>query len=106
MIKSLKETLSQYMIRNIYFTIFQSLLKFGILFLGGTGGETNTRIFRIQKRVVRLMVGVSSKTSCRQLFKEMDILTLASLYILEVTCFIRKHCQYLELNSHVHNYNT
>jgi len=31
------------------------------------------------------MVGVSSRTSCRQLFKELNILTLASLYIFEVT---------------------
>jgi hypothetical protein len=106
MIKSLKEILSQHMIRNIYFTKFQLLLRFGILFWGGMGGELNTRIFRIQKRVVRSMVGVSSRTSCRQLFKEMSILTLASLYILEVTCFIRKYCQSLELNSHVNNYNT
>jgi hypothetical protein len=113
MIKSLKDILSQYIIRNIYFTKFQSLLWFGILFWAGEGGmevELNTRIFRIQKRVVRSvvrsMVGVSSRTSCRQLFKEMSILTLASLYILEVTCFIRKYCQSLELNSHVHNYNT
>jgi hypothetical protein len=96
------------MIRNIYFTKFQLLLQFGILFGGGGGmeGELNTRIFRIQKRVVRSMVGVSSRTSCRQLFKEMSILTLASLHILEVTCFIRKYCQSLELNSHVHNCNT
>jgi hypothetical protein len=36
----------------------------------------------------------------------MSVLTLASLYILELTCFIRKYCQYLELNSHVHNHNT
>jgi hypothetical protein len=34
------------------------------------------------------------------------ILTLALLYILGVTCFIRKYCQPLELNSNVHNYNT
>jgi hypothetical protein len=60
------------------------------------GGEVNVRIFRIQKKVVRLMVGVSSRTSCRQLFKEMSVLTLAYLYILELTCFIRKYCQYLE----------
>ena len=52
------------------------------------------------------MVGVSSRTSCRQLFKELNILTLASLYILEVTCFIRKYCQSLELNSKVHKYYT
>ena len=106
MIKSLRETLSRYMIRNIYFTKFQSLLRFGILFCGGMGGEVNVRILRIQERVVRLVVGVSSRTSCRQLFKEMSVLTLAYLYILELTCFIRKYCQYLELNSHVHNHNT
>jgi hypothetical protein len=38
MIKSLKEILSPNMIRNIYFTKFQSHLRFGILFWGG-GGE-------------------------------------------------------------------
>jgi hypothetical protein len=83
--------------------------RFGILFGGGGGGmwgEVNVRIFGIQKRVVRLMAGVSSRTSCRQLFKEMSVLTLASSYILELTCFIRKYCQYLDLNSHVHNHNT
>jgi hypothetical protein len=50
MIKSLKEILSQYMIRHIYVTKFQSLLRFGILFWGGMGGELNTRTFRIQKK--------------------------------------------------------
>jgi len=50
------------------------------------------------------MVGVSSRMSCRQLFKELNILTLASLYIFEVTCFIRKYCQSLEQNSQVHQY--
>jgi hypothetical protein len=52
------------------------------------------------------MVGVSLITSCRQLFKELNILTFASLCIFEVTCFIRKYCQSLEQNSKVHQYNT
>jgi len=52
------------------------------------------------------VAGVSSRTSCRQLFKELNILTLASLCIFEVTCFIRKYCQSLEQNSEVHQYNT
>jgi hypothetical protein len=38
MIKSSKEVLSPYMIQNVYFTKFQALLRFGILFLGGMGG--------------------------------------------------------------------
>jgi len=52
------------------------------------------------------MVGVSSRTSCRQLFEELNILTLVSLYILAVICYIRKHHQYVELNSNIHTYNT
>jgi hypothetical protein len=51
------------------------------------------------------MVGVSSRNSCRQLFKELNILTLVSLYISEVICFVRKYRQSVELNSNVHTYN-
>ena len=108
MIKSLKELLSPNLIRNIYFTKFHSLLRFGIFFFlgGGSRGELTTRILRIQKRVIRSMVGVSSRTSCRQLFKEMNILTLVSLYIMEVVSYIRKHHQFVELNSNIHTYST
>ena len=42
----------------------------------------------------------------KQLFKELHILTLASLYIFEITCFIRKYCQSLEQNYQVHQHNT
>jgi len=104
MIKSLKEILSPNMIRNIYFTKFQSLQQVGTLFWGELGGELNMRILRIQKRAIRSMVGASSRTSCRQL--ELNILNLPLLYILEMTCFVRKYCQSLELNSSVRNYNT
>jgi hypothetical protein len=50
------------------------------------------------------MIGVNSRTSCTQLFKESKILTLASLYLLKVTCFIKKYCYSLNLNSNVHKY--
>jgi hypothetical protein len=54
------------------------------------GGELNKIIFKLQKRVIRAMIGVNTTTSCRQFFKELNILTLTSLYILEVSCFIKK----------------
>ena len=44
MIKSLKEVWSLNLIRNIYFTKFHSLLRFGILFWGRAGGKLTTRI--------------------------------------------------------------
>ena len=68
MIKSLRELLSTNMIRNIYFTKFHSLLQFGILFWGGVGGELYEKNFKLQKRVIRAMIGVNSTTSYRQFF--------------------------------------
>ena len=105
-VKSLKEVLSPNLIRNIYFTKFHPLLRFGILFCGGAGGELTARILRIHKQVITWMVRVSWKTSCRQLFKELNILTLVSLYITEVICYIRKHHQFIDLNSNIHAHNT
>jgi hypothetical protein len=58
--------------------------------LGVAGGEITTRILGIKKRVIRSMVGVSARTSCRQIFKELYILTLDSLYIMEVIGYIMK----------------
>jgi hypothetical protein len=47
-IKSLKEILSTNMIRNIYFTKFQSFYGL-VYYAGGHWGELNVRIIRIQK---------------------------------------------------------
>jgi hypothetical protein len=106
MISSLKEILSLNLIRTIYFSKFHSLLQFGILFWRVAGGELTTRIFRIQKSVIRSMVGVNSRASCRQLLKELNILTIVFLYVLEVICYVRIHHQFVELNSNIHTYNT
>ena len=61
MIKSLKEVLSPNLIRNIYFTKFQSLLRFGVLFWGAAGGGLTARILRIDKQVIISMVAVSTE---------------------------------------------
>jgi hypothetical protein len=38
--------------------------------MGGKGGVINRKIFILQKRAIRLMAGVNSRSSCRQLFKK------------------------------------
>jgi len=74
--------------------------------LGGTGDELTAGIVRIQKLVIRSTAAVSIRTCCRALFKELNILTLVSLYIMEVIWYIRKHHQFVELNPNIHDHNT
>jgi hypothetical protein len=49
-IKSLKETISSYMIKSIYHSKFHSCLKHGIIFWGGS--SESLTIFKLQKGVI------------------------------------------------------
>jgi len=82
MIKSLRNVTSTQMIWKIYFAYFQSRLRYGIMFWGGEG--KSVKIFRLQKKVIRLLTGVHKLEYCRHIFRKFQILTLASFYILEV----------------------
>jgi hypothetical protein len=78
MVKILKKTLSPYMLKFFYFSNFESRMRYGIILCGGD--RVSHSIFNLQKRVLWVIHGVSSRTSCRQIFKD-NILTLPSLYI-------------------------
>jgi len=103
-IKSLKNTLSNQMLWNIYFSYSQSCLRYGIIFWGVS--KESIKILRIQKKVIRLITGLKKRESCKQKFKENRILTVTSLYVLEVLCFIKKYKGSLMQNYMIHEHNT
>jgi hypothetical protein len=52
------------------------------------------------------MNGIDKQQSYRPIFKETGILTVTSLYILEVISFIKKHKADWIQNINIHNHNT
>jgi hypothetical protein len=66
--KSLKETVSSCLIRNIYHCKFQSPLRYGVIFAGAD--NASIPIFEIQNTVNQTMCGVGTGISCRQLCNE------------------------------------
>lgn len=64
-----------YCIRTIYHSKFQPLLRKIIIFLWGGEGANNESIpkFKLKKRVIRLLRGVGTGVSCKQLFKNYKI---------------------------------
>jgi hypothetical protein len=104
MIKSLKNALRAHMLWNIYYAHFQSRLRYGITQWKGT--KESIKILCIQKRVIRLITGLKRSESCRQTFKENRILTVTSLYVLKVICFIKKYKGNLKHNFAIHEHNT
>jgi hypothetical protein len=62
MIKSLKDATSPLVIRSIYFAYFRTHLKYCLIF-GGSDSKRKT-IFKLQKRVIRIISGVNRLSSC------------------------------------------
>jgi len=66
-------------LRSIYFAHFHSIVSYGII-LWGISSDSR-KIFTLQKRTIRIMMGAHPRTSCRELFKKLEILTIPSQYI-------------------------
>lgn len=87
-----------------YYAYFHSLLSYGIIFWGNS--SLSKRVFIAQKRVIRIIAGAHPRTSCRHLFKELGIFTVASQYIYSLMKFVINNPTEFKSNSSVHGYNT
>lgn len=72
-----------------YHGYVESVLRYGIMFWGNSVNKTV--IFRAQKRNIRAIKGLKSDDSCKPVFKQLNILTLPSLYIFEVAVFVQQN---------------
>jgi len=67
-----------------YFGLFQSRISYGIAFWGGRD-STLKKIFLHQKRAIRIIFNLGVCDSCKLYFKAENILTLPSIYILQIS---------------------
>jgi len=88
----------------IYFSYFHSILLYGIIFWGNSAYSSD--IFKIQKRIIKLIMNASNRDSCLQLFKNLKILLLKSQYIISLLLFVAKIGNSYKSNSEIHNINT
>jgi hypothetical protein len=66
-------------LKLIYFTCSHSIMKYGIILWGNS--SNSKMIPTLQKRTVRIIVGIKSRNSCRNLFMRLEILPLPCEYI-------------------------
>ena len=91
-------------LKLIYYSYIHSILTYGIIFWGNT--LYSNVIFRMEKRIVRIMVGIRNRDSCREYFKRLKILPLQSQYLLSLLLFVAENVDYFRLNSEIHDFNT
>jgi hypothetical protein len=90
-----------------YYALFESHIRYGIAVWGGTTITNLQRVLMKQKRAIRILGNLQPRESCRESFKKLNILTVISLYILEVVSYIHiKAPEAVRSGAQIHQYNT
>jgi len=74
-----KPFMSLDVLRSTYFSYAHSIISYGIIFWGNSSYSED--ILKIPKRIIRIIMNSSRNASCRQLFKDLNILQSQYIYI-------------------------
>ena len=103
-LRSLKSCLLLNNLKMIYFSYIHSVITYGIIFWGNS--SNSHVVFKLQKRAIRIITNSTSRTSCRALFRELNILPFKSQYILSLIMYVSKNLNDFTFNSDRHPINT
>ena len=103
-IRTLRETVSITILKTLYYGLVQSTLQYSLIFWGSSAYLE--RAFVIQKKILRCMVNAHPLTSCKAIFKKLNILTLPCLYISQLILHIRANENNFVRNHEIHSHNT
>jgi hypothetical protein len=104
MIRSIKPFMSRNTLKIIYYSYFHSVMTYGLIYWGNS--SLADRGFKRQKRAIKLMMGYGYRESCRDLFKELNILPLRSQYIYSLMMFVIKNREKFVTNKDCHEFET
>jgi hypothetical protein len=63
-------------LKIIYYSYFNAITGYGLYFLGNS--PHSLKVFRMQKKIIRIMIGCNNRAKCRNWFRKLEILSLAS----------------------------
>jgi hypothetical protein len=103
--KQLRPLVSEGTLRTVYFSYIHSILSYGIIW---ANFSDSNKIFKPQKRAIRIITWSKNKESCRELFKKLNILLVYSQYtsILSISIHVVQNKHLYVTNQVIHNIGT
>jgi ribonuclease P/MRP protein subunit RPP40 len=102
LIKKLTNCVEQNYVRTAYFSFFQSIFRYGLIFYGNC--SRIDEILILQKKILRIMSGASFMDHCKPFFIKLKIQTIINLYIFDLVIYSLKNPTIIK--NIAHNYNT
>ena len=91
-------------LKVIYFAHVHSIINYGVIFWGNS--PSAIKVFKLQKKIIRIITNTKPRDSCREVFKNMQILTLYSQYIYSLILFVVNNKYLFTTNNEIHEHNT
>jgi hypothetical protein len=88
----------------IYFAHIHSIINYGITFWGSSSYAN--KVFILQKKIIRIITNTRPRDSCREVFKNMEIMTLHSQYIYSLILYTVNNKYLFSTNNETHKYST
>ena len=85
-VRTIKPFATQDTLKMVYHFYFHSLVNYRIIFWGKSSYSNS--MFKLQKRIIRIIGGIGIRDSCRELCKILNILPLISQYIFSLVLFV------------------
>lgn len=104
MLRKLRIFVNVEVLKAVYFAHLQSHMSYGIIAWGHFGNVK--KLLLLQKRSIRVICNVNSRTHCKPLFKKLGILTVTSLYILDCLLYVKNNLEGFITNISVHGHFT
>ncbi|KAG8263201.1 hypothetical protein J6590_108499 [Homalodisca vitripennis] len=92
--------------KSVYYATVHSHIAYGIEVYGGTSAVNLNKILRLQKEAIRVILKLKKDESCKLYFKELEFMTVYSLYIYRTVLYVKNNETKLPRQLHVHDYNT
>jgi hypothetical protein len=103
-LRNLKHIVPQSTLRTIYYAYIHSILSYSIIFRGRSSNVK--KLFSLQKKIGRIITNTAVRESCREAFKNVEIMTLFSQYIFSLILFTVKNKHLFTSNKEIHKYIT
>lgn len=102
--KILRETTTTETCRSVYYAYVESVIRYGIMLWGSS--SYSKYVIYAQKSIIRNILSIPRRHSCREAFKELNILTLVGIFIYEHVKYILQNPLLYKKYKFTHAYNT
>jgi hypothetical protein len=88
-------------LKLIYYAHVHSIMSYGIIFWGNSIGAK--KIFKLQKKNIRIITHTRPRDSCKEIFKNKQMMTLYLQYIYSIILFVVNNKYIFTTNNAVYN---